>query len=497
MDLRGITRAFTLCKKDEGMIFKSTRFVGLQAFADLLRRYGTAFGHAWRRRAQMQAVERLPHEAQFLPAALSLQETPVSPAPRVAMWMLIGFALLALLWASFGRIDVVATAQGKLVPNDRTKTIQPFEAATVKAIHVTDGQQVKAGDVLIELDATNAQADKDRVRSDLGIARLQVARAQAMLASLNNRQSVNLIRPAGVEDAKFMEARQLLAGQMAEVIAKQSRIAAEVAKREAEMRSTQDLVRKLEQTAPIARQREQDFKNLVDQSFVSKHGYLEREQARIEQEADLANQRSRLKEIEAALGETRSQREELLAVSRRISLESMSEGQQKIAVLEQELLKANSRGKLMQLTSPVDGTVQQLLVHTLGGVVMPAQPVMVIVPRDNPLEIEAFLENKDIGFVKPNQDAEVKIETFQFTKYGTIRAKVASVSHDAINDEKRGLIYSMRVKLDKSRIQVDGASVSLSPGMAVSVEIKTGKRRVIEYFLSPLVQHSREGLRER
>jgi hemolysin D len=151
----------------------------------------------------------------------------------------------------------------------------------------------------------------------------------------------------------------------------------------------------------------------------------------------------------------------------------------------------------MQLTSPVAGTVQQLTVHTVGGVVTPAQAVMVIVPRDNPLEVEAFIENKDVGFVKPDQDAELKIETFQYTKYGTLHAQVTSVSHDAINDEKRGLIYSTRVKMDKATINVDGTDVNLSPGMAVSVEIKTGKRRVIEYFLSPLLQYGHESLRER
>ena len=469
----------------------------LLALIDLLKRYGGAFQHAWQRRMHMEPTQRLPHEAQFLPAALSLQETPVSPAPRVAMWMLISFALLAVLWATLGHIDVVATAQGKVVPNDRTKTIQPFETATVKAIHVTDGQQVKAGEVLIELDATTARADQDRVRNDWGVARLQVARAQAMLASLDTGRIPRLTQPAGVDEAKFAEAQRLLAGQMAEYSAKQSRIDAETAKREAELRSTQALVRKLEQTLPIANQRAQDFRNLVDQNFVSKHGYLEREQSRIEQEADLANLRSRLVEIEAALREARGQRAELMAETRRVSLDSLTDGQQKVAALAQELLKADSRGKLMQLTSPVDGTVQQLVVHTVGGVVTPAQPVMVIVPRDNALEVEAFLENKDIGFVKPNQEAEVKIETFQYTKYGTLHAKVTSVSHDAISDEKRGLIYSTRVKMEKSSIQVDGALVSLSPGMAVSVEIKTGKRRVIEYFLSPLMQHASESLRER
>ncbi len=469
----------------------------LQAWADLLKRYANAFRHAWQHRAQMQFMQRLPHETQFLPAALSLQETPISPAPRVAMWLLIAFAVLALLWACCGHVDVVATAQGKVVPNDRSKTIQPFDTATVKAIHVIDGQVVKAGDVLIELDDTTLHADWDRVQNDLSVTRLQVARGQAMLGALNAALPPQLTRPAGVADAQFAEAQQLLAGQMAEYSAKQNRIAAEIAKHKAELHSTQELVRKLEQTVPIAKQRAQDFKKLSDKRFVSKHDYLEREQTRIEQVADLANLRSRLDEIKAALREARGQSVELLTETQRISLDSINDGEQKAAALMQDHIKVDSRSKLMQLTAPVDGTVQQLAVHTVGGVVTPAQPVMVIVPRNDALEVEAFLENKDIGFVKANQEAEVKIETFQYTKYGTIHAKVISVSHDAINDEKRGLIYSTRIKMTKSTINVDGTPVSLSPGMAVSVEIKTGKRRVIEYFLAPLLQHVNESLRER
>lgn len=469
----------------------------LQAWGELLQRYGAIFRHAWQHRAAMAPVKRLPHEAQFLPAALSLQETPVSPAPRAVMWLLIGFATLAVLWASLGEIDVVATAQGKVVPNDRTKTIQPFETATVKAIHVSDGQTVKAGEVLIELDATSAHADLDRIAGDLDAARLQVARGQAMLSAIDSGKTPVLARPPGVREAGLAEARRLLAGQMAEANARSSRIAAETAKREAELASMQALVRKLEQTVPLAKERAQDFKHLVDQQYVSRHGYLEREQARIEQEADLANLRSRVKETEAALREMQGQRAEMTAELRRSSLDSINEGQQKVAALEQELLKASSRDRLMRLVSPVDGTVQQLAVHTVGGVVTEAQPVMIIVPRDNVLEVEAFLENKDIGFVKQQQEAEVKIETFQYTKYGTISGKVSSVSHDAISDEKRGLIYSTRVKMDKSSLDIDGTQVSLSPGMAVSVEIKTGRRRLIEYFLSPLKARARESLRER
>lgn len=471
--------------------------IRLQALGDLFRRYGAAFRHAWRHRSEMEPVARLPHEAQFLPAALSLQETPVSPAPRAAMWLLIGFMVLTLLWAVFGRMDVVATAQGKIVPNDRTKTIQSFDTASVKAIHVTDGQRVKAGDLLIELDATTTQADTDRLAGEQAVALLQVARGKALLMALASGREPRLARPAEVDDARYLEAQRLLAGQYAEYSARLSRIVADTARREAELRSTQELVKKLEQTLPIAQQRAQDFKNLVAQNFVSRHGYLEREQERIEQEADLANLRSRLREIEATLREVQGQRQALMAETRRATLDSTTEAQQRMDALGQEWKKADSRGRLMRLTSPVDGTVQQLVVHTEGGVVTEAQPLMVIVPSDNPLEVEAFFENKDIGFVKAGQEAEVKIETFQYTKYGTLDAEVSSVSHDAINDEKRGLIYSSRVRMPKTTLMVDGTEVSLSPGMAVTVEVKTGQRRVIEYFLAPLLQHTSESLRER
>lgn len=248
---------------------------------------------------------------------------------------------------------------------------------------------------------------------------------------------------------------------------------------------------------PIAVQRARDFKELVEKQFISKHGYLEKEQISIEQQADLATQRARLTELAAALEEGRRQRAALIAEARRQALDSLNEAQQKAATYAQELLKAQARGRLMTLTAPVAGTVQQLAVHTVGGVVTPAQPLMAIVPDDHPLEVEAFLENKDIGFVDAGQEAEIKVETFPFTRYGTIPARVIHVSHDAISDEKRGLIYAVRASLGRTAMQVEDKLVDLSAGMAVTVEVKTGRRRVIEYFLSPLMQYGQESLRER
>ncbi|WP_296751023.1 HlyD family type I secretion periplasmic adaptor subunit [Thiobacillus sp.] len=468
-----------------------------QALADLFKRYARIFRHAWSQRKETDAPALQAHEAQFLPAALALRDTPVHPAPRITLWLLMAFALIALLWATFGRIDVVATAVGKIIPNDRTKLIQPMETAVVKAIHVRDGQAVTPGQVLIELDATTAAADSERLRNEALTARLEALRAEALLAALAGGRAPRLKPLEGADAGRLLAEQSQASGQYQEYQARQLQLQAEIARRRAELQATLDQVVKLEQTAPIARQRAQDYQKLVKENFISQHGYLEREQARIEQEQDLASSRSKVAEIRAALMEAQQQQATLTAETRRQLLDQHNLAAQKAASLEQELIKADQRGRLMHMTAPVAGTVQQLAVHTVGGVVTPAQPLMVIVPKDNVLEVEAMLPNKDIGFVNPGQDAEVKVETFPFTKYGTLHGTITQVSSDAIQDEKLGLIYSTRVKLARDTLRVENKTVRLTPGMAVTVEVKTGKRRVIEYFLSPLMQVTSESLRER
>ncbi len=468
-----------------------------QALADLFGRYAKIFRHAWLQRRELDSPALHAHEAQFLPAALALRDTPLHPAPRITLWLIMAFALIALLWAIFGRIDVVATAVGKIIPNDRTKVIQPMETALVKAIHVRDGQMVQPGQVLIELDATTTAADTERLRSEALTARLEGLRAQALLSVLANGKPPRLEPVAGADAARLLAEQSQTSGQYQEYQARQLQLQTEIGRRRAELAATQEQVIKLEQTAPIARKRAEDYQKLVKENFISQHGYMEREQARIEQEQDLASSRYKVTEIRAALAQAQQQQATLAAETRRQLLDQHNLAAQKAASLEQELIKAEQRGRLMHLTAPVAGTVQQLAMHTVGGVVTPAQAIMVIVPKDNLLEIEALVENKDIGFVNPGQVAEVKVETFPFTKYGTIDAKVISVSNDAIQDEKRGLVYRAHVLMKRATISVEGKQVNLSPGMAVTVEIKTGQRRVIEYFLSPLLQYGNESLRER
>jgi hemolysin D len=272
---------------------------------------------------------------------------------------------------------------------------------------------------------------------------------------------------------------------------------AEVEQRSAEIQSAKAMVASLQRTLPITRRLAQDYRELLDQQYVPRHAYLEKQQALLDQERDMAVQQARVIELNASRKEAERRRQGILAQTRRAMLDLQQQSEQKAAALAQELKKAEQRDHLMSLTAPVDGTVQQLAIHTVGGVVTAAQPLMVIVPNDQPMEVEAMLENKDVGFVRQGQPATVKVETFTFTKFGTVEGEIVSVSNDAIEDEKRGLIYSSRIRLLQDSILVHGKKVPLSPGMSVTVEVKTDRRKVIDYFLSPLQQYAGESLRER
>lgn len=482
--------------------------IQLQATRDLLQRYKTVFAHAWSRRAELDTVPRMRHEYEFLPSTLALQETPVHPAPQILIRLILLFVLLLVCWSFFGKLDVVASATGKIVPDSRSKIIQPMETASVYKIHVADGQEVKAGDPLIELDATITQAEIDRLRAEFTSAFLDAAMYEALIAA-QEKESKSSQKPlielhadpissGGAIDKEDRDAQQRLAnGEWDAYKTRALQLAAAVTRHEAEQRSTQSIVEKYQQTLPIIEQREQDYQRLLNKNFVSNHDYLELKKSLIEQERDLAAETERLAEIAASRLEAERESKDFYAQTRRSWLDKLHEAQQHSQSLSQELIKASSRGQFMRLTAPVDGTVQQLAVHTVGGVVTSAQPLMTIVPANSPIEVEAYLSNQDIGFVHPGQKVEVKIETFSFTKYGTVKGEVVSVSSDAIKDEKLGLVFAVRVRLDRNTIFVDGNNLHLSPGMAVTVEIKTTQRRVIEYFLDPLMRHTLESLHER
>ena len=463
----------------------------VEVCAELARRYRSALTTAWQARHQLAGPPRQADEAAFLPAALSLQETPVHPAPRRAALVLCALFFTALAWAVFGRIDIVAVAHGRIVVSERSKTVQPLEGGVVRRVLVQDGDAVEAGQLLVELDPTASQADGANVQEQLASADSEARRAEVLLRSMATLRSPALNGLTLPRDEAQLQA------EWADIVARLGRFDAEQARRQAEMATVREVIAKLRATLPIARQREADFDRLAEQGFVSAHAGQDRARDRIEQQSDLAAQEARLREAGAALREVAQARAAYMAETTRGLSDRLAQALLRRQQLGQERSKTELRTRLTQLTAPVAGTVQQVSVHTEGGVVTPAQTLMVIVPRDASVTAEVVIDNKDIGFVQPGQDVQVKLETFPFTRYGTVEARVRSVVADAVIDDRRGAIFPAVLTLARDSIQVDGKRIGLSPGMNVTAEIRTGQRRVIDYLLAPVQRAVDESLRER
>ncbi len=405
------------------------------------------------------------------------------------------------------------------MPSGRSKVVQPFDTGVIRAIHVRDGQSVHAGDLLIELDPTMYRAEQEHLHSDLVTARLDLARLRAALA--DSADPVADFHSSLEADPMLVaNERQLLIDQVNEEGAKLATLDREAAEKAAERDTTQATIDKLAAEIPLQQQRVQMRQTLFEKGLESKILYLQEEQDLVANQKELLVQQSHKNEAAAALQALVDQRVQTVSEYQRGLADDLVKADAKAAGLEQDLIKATRKTGLQRLAAPVAGTVQQLAVHTVGGVVTPAQALLVVVPSDSHLEIEAMVSNRDIGFVHPGQRADIKVETFNYTRYGLLHGEVESVSADAVTPDKRdedpnarptGLdkdaastdtgakepVYAARISLDKTAMVVDGRAVRLAPGMAVTAEIKTGSRHIISYLLSPLLRYGHEALRER
>ncbi|CAG9188866.1 Membrane fusion protein (MFP) family protein [Paraburkholderia sabiae] len=474
-------------------MMRSQKFL---AFDDLIRRYLAVWCAVWNMRAQLEGPPRAADQLAFLPAELELMETPVHPAPHWAMRVLVLLGAIVLMIGVIGRLDIVVTASGQFIPDARVKIIQPAITGVVREIRVHDGERVAAGQLLMKLDTTLAAADADKARSARLDAELAAARANALLASQRDNRVPVVERVDGATDARMQDAQRQAEGAWFEYRAQFEGARAELLKRHAALESTRAEISKLVQTSPLARQQADAYQALVAQRYVARNEYLQKEQDALDKEHELAVQRSHANELAAGIAEQRAQIEATTSKFRRDQLDELEKDTQQIAQSHNDETKAQARQSLLSLTAPVAGTVQQLAVHTLGGVVTTAQALMEVVP-DDALEVEARLQNKDIGFVEVGQRAAVKIEAFPFTRYGYLNGTVTSVSNDAVQDKKLGPTFPVRIRLETNRIHIDKRWITLTPGMAVTADIRTGKRSVIGYFFDPLLRMAQESMRER
>lgn len=433
---------------------------------------------------------------EFLPAALEVLETPASPLGRGIAIALSAFFAIAAAWAFLGHIDIVAVAQGRIVPVGGVKAVQSFEAGIVRAIHVRDGQRVKAGELLIELDPTESEVDREQLQRDRMEAATEVARIEAMLDGLAG--GTGTFEPPGDAEPSLIALHaDRLRSELAAYEARIAGLDAEYARMEADRAALEAESAKLKATRPFLVEREATLRALEAEGHTARPVWLEAKTLLVESEHDARVLERRMAEADAALLAAGRRKDELAAETRRQATEALQDARRRLELNDIALRSADKRERQQRLRAPADGTVQQLAVHTVGGVVSPAEILLVVVPDTGELEVQAFVLNRDKGFVRAGQVAAVKLEAFPFTRYGYIDGAVLHLSGDAIEDETRGLVYDARVSLAAGAIVAEGENVPLEPGMAVTVEIRTGERRVIEFLLSPLLRYRDESLRER
>lgn len=462
-------------------------------------------------------------DQRFLPAALEILESPPSPIGMGLVMAICGLAGIALAWSFIGHLDVVAVAPGKIQPTGRVKVIQPIETGKVVAVAVENGSRVAAGAVLIELDGREARSDVAALTAALASFEAEVARRRAALTAARSADPSSAAIVWGDEDipATIRDRESLvLAADMARLAADLSTLEAQRIQKRAEQVRLETTI--VAQQALLATEatRVGMRAELVDRAAGSKAQLIDAEEVRQVQQVTLATQQGQLTEAKAAL--------EVIARDRMRTIQVfVAENGQKLADAERQrddarekLAKARARLEHMTISAPIAGTVTALSVNSLGQVISTGEELMRLVPEGSALEMEGHLANRDIGFVHEGQAVVIKIDSFPFTRYGTLDGVVTRVAHDAVPEpdvqqreatpsrgsrstgyggmqRTQNLVFPVTIRLARQSMNIDGREIALSPGMTCEAEIKTGDRRILEYVFSPLVEIAGAALKER
>lgn len=432
-------------------------------------------------------------DREFLPPAVEILEKPPSPGGRVLIYVIISLFFIALAWACIGEIDEVVVAEGKIIPTGYTKTLQAEDKGIVSRINVKNGDHVTAGQVLMTLDPTVTQADLNALKKDISYYELNLERVMAELAD----------KPFKVPEGKTYEEKDKLQQQslynsrMAEKHAKVNYYDAQINQRQDAVTVNRASLNKNEQLLIIAREKEAGVTELYKNNAIGHFTVLQHKSERIELEQNVAMGKAQLSAAITDVNAVIQAKAQYLAEWNKQLQEEMLEFRKQYNTLKESERKAELKNRLIEIKAPVDGAVHQLEIHTLGAIVTEAQALLQIVPDGSTIEVESFIANKDIGFVHPGMEVGVKIETYNFQKFGVLKGKVKEISPDAIEDKERGRIFRVMVSLDDDALHYDNKKLKAYPGMTVSAEIKTRKKKVIDFFLEPFQTYKSEALRER
>lgn len=435
-------------------------------------------------------------DLEFMPTLLAIQE---SPPPKWPYVMLVTVAILFSLlfaWAFFGKLDVVATAEGRLVPLTWVKIVQPAEAGIVKKILVGEGQVVEAGQILMQMDTQLTDADARMIYSELAAKSLQLRRIDT---ELNGKP---MQRAAEDPLDMFMLVSQQYAANRQTFLDTQSQEIALLNKIKFDLKAAQQIQNKFETTLPNYVHTASVYEKLGKSGFINNLVVEEKKREQLEKEQDLLTQHATVNSL-IAMQEASQKKLAQISSSYQSSLRNeRAEIDQALRKLNEEKMKILHKKEILNLRSPQAGIVKDLATHTPGTVVAPGTVLMSVVPQSEPLQAEMLLKNEDVGFISAGQQVQIKFAAYPFQKYGMINGIVEHVSPDAMEanvakDGSANAGYRALVKLTRQTLELEGKQLSLNAGMQLVADIKLGRRTVMEYILSPVQKAWQEGGRER
>lgn len=450
-------------------------------------------------------IARLQADAlDFAPGILKVQQQPPSPLPRLILYSLIALLAVLLLWAVFGRLDIIAVAEGKLVPQSALKIVQPSESGIVQEILVREGQEVSAGQVMMRMDMNLSDADSAEIQAELKRRDLQLRRIDAELGGTPLRRL-----PADPASLFAQVEAQYRANRQAyEDALSQERVV--LAKAQQDLASATETLSKLNQVLPVYQAQEQAFDKLARDGYAGKLMALDHSRERIEKEQDMRAQNYNVASLKATIEQSDKRQAQIVSNYRQQLHNERADAQAQYQKAQQEWIKQQHRNALLELKAPQAGIVKDIATHTQGTVVSPGTILMTLVPQNEPLEAEVWIDNQDAGFVHAQQKVKVKLLTFQFQKYGMLAGSVTHVGADASDTTGRDNAksspdtapaqppkYKGTVTLAAQYLDSDGTRYKLQPGMQVAAEINLGQRTVMEYLLSPVRKAFHEAGRER
>lgn len=442
------------------------------------------------------------HPASFSPGILSVQLKPPHPIPRVVLGILVLLFACGLLWASLGRLDIVAVAQGKLIPSTYVKIVQPPEAGLIHEILVREGERVEAGQTLMRMDTTEVDADYDSILEELKRSKLNLRRIEAELAG------TPFVKEPKDSDVLFGEVRLQYESNKESLANAVSEQQAALERADKELALAFETKDKLEKILPLYKQEEEAYLKLSESAHVGMLDAIDKTRKRIEKEEEYQAQDLIIAREKAAMKQTQRKIRQLLSENERHLREQRAKLAEKINRLEADVIKQEHRRSLLELKAPQDGIVKDMATHTVGTVTQPGTILMTLVPLTDTLRAEVWLQNQDVGFVRPGQDVKLKLTAFQFQKYGMVDGHVEHVAADArdAGQQTQGehsassanpLTYRTLIGLNDQKLFTEMKSYDLFPGMQVMAEIKLGERTVLEYLLSPVRKAFHQAGRER